>query len=139
MFYHFELFLPCSTTSEENSSLTVRWEQLESCGEGRGSRVEPMVGLAPCSGSVPTAGRRAASNPTNMDTKTGNRSILSSKQDFQDQPRRRSIFRSTASKTSPYCEKPEQRELFLSAFSLHGGGPGWWFSVTAGGGAESPC
>lgn len=73
------IFLPCSTTLEENSSLRVSWEQLEPDDEGRGSGLgawsEPD--LAPPVGSIPTKGRKPTRSPKSMDAHTGSRCILS--------------------------------------------------------------
>lgn len=70
--------LPCSTILEENSSLRVNWEQLESGDERRGSELgvwsEPF--LVPPIGSIPTNGRKPTSSPRSMDAHTGSRSIL---------------------------------------------------------------
>lgn len=57
--------LPCSTTFVENSNFRVKWEQLESEGDGRGFglSVWPESGRAPPIGSIPTNGRKPTSSP----------------------------------------------------------------------------
>lgn len=132
------IFLPCSTTLEENSSLRVNWEeQLDPDDEGRGSELaawsEPD--LAPPVGSIPTKGRKPTSSPKSMDAHTGSRSILSCSvapsiglmqinealasgaliqvKNEQLKPGsgsgvRKQHFRSKAPKMSPYCKRPEQ-------------------------------
>lgn len=68
-------FLPCSTTSEENSNLRLNWEQLESEDKGRSFGLE--ADLAPPKGSIPTKGRKPKSSPKSMDANTGSGIILS--------------------------------------------------------------
>lgn len=76
----FSIFnLPCSTTFVENSNFRVKWEQLESEGEGRGFglSVRPESDWAPPIGSIPTNGRKPTSSPNSTDAHTGSRGILS--------------------------------------------------------------
>lgn len=57
--------VPCSTTFVENSNFRVKWEQLESEGDGRGFGLPPWPESerAPPIGSIPANGRRPTSSP----------------------------------------------------------------------------